>query len=193
MTTTSTASNLLTYEQYMAEGEVEGRYDIVEGMRIFMPGPTWQHQRILVNILLILHRFEVTHGIGFALTAPFDILIRRRPRLQTRQPDLLFISKAALGRVGGAPQKGPLEVAPELVVEILSDSERDQMFEAKLADYTAIGVQECWRVLPRMSAVDVLRLTAEGPVLVASYDASTSVQSIAFPDLITPVAEFFRP
>ena len=43
-------TNELTYEAYMAEPQVEGRYDIVNGMRIFMPGATWRHQRIAGNI-----------------------------------------------------------------------------------------------------------------------------------------------
>ncbi len=30
----------LTYEAYMAEPQVEGRYDIIEGVRVFMPGAT---------------------------------------------------------------------------------------------------------------------------------------------------------
>src|SRR5690348_6077789 len=35
----------LTYEQYLAEGEINERYDILDGVRIFMPGPKWRHQR----------------------------------------------------------------------------------------------------------------------------------------------------
>ncbi len=50
----------LTYEAYMAEPETEGRYDIINGVRIFMPGGTWRHQRIANNISRALYHFEQT-------------------------------------------------------------------------------------------------------------------------------------
>ena len=62
-------------------------------------------------------------GVGKVITAPYDVLIRRLPKLQTRQPDVLLISWARLAQGGGVPKVGPLPVARELVVEILSDSE----------------------------------------------------------------------
>jgi Uma2 family endonuclease len=102
-------SGELTYEQYLAEGEINRRYDIVDGERIYMPGPTWRHQRIQFNIQSSLHRFEESSGNGFALGAPYDVLIQRSP-LRTRQPDALFISKTQLNREmkgGGIPDADP--------------------------------------------------------------------------------------
>lgn len=139
-----------------------------------------------------MYRYEETRSIGLALSAPFDILIQRLPRLQTRQLDVLFITHDQLARGGGIAEKGPLEVAPELVVEIMSDSEREQTFEGKLADYIALGVKECWRVWPATRTVDVLHLTPAGSVTVATYDETQTLQSITFPDLTPRVAEFFK-
>jgi len=48
----------MTYEEYLAEGEVFKRYDIIDGVRHLMPNPTRLHQRILLNLARILHRFE---------------------------------------------------------------------------------------------------------------------------------------
>ena len=95
-------ANELTYEQYMAEDEIPRRYDIVDGARTFMPGPKWRHQRIGDNTTELLRRYERATGIGLALSAPFDVLIRRKP-LRTRQPDVLFITKAQLEKGGGVP------------------------------------------------------------------------------------------
>ena len=39
--------NELTYNDYMAEPEVQGRYNIINGVRIFMPGATWDHNEIV--------------------------------------------------------------------------------------------------------------------------------------------------
>ena len=91
------------------------------------------------------------------------MLIRRIPKLQTRQPDALFISHARLAEGGGIPEIGPLEIAPELVVEIISTSETQRRLNDKLTDYVAIGIDECWVVRPEERTVEVLALTPLGP------------------------------
>lgn len=73
---------ILTYEQYMAEGEVQGRYDIVNGVRIFMAAPTRRHQRIQFHINLI-NACTVTRRRA-ALALPF-------------RPPLTFSSNACPG------------------------------------------------------------------------------------------------
>lgn len=176
MAITQPAAGLLTYEDYLTEGLIQGRYDIIEGVRVFMPGPTWRHQRIFFNTHLALHEYETASGAGLALSAPSDLLIRRVPRLQSRQPDVLFITNETLARGGGVPEKGPhhprcagYPIGPELVVEIISDSETERLFEEKLADYVAIGVKECWRPWPDSRTVDVLSLAAAGALVAATY------------------------
>lgn len=192
----STAAALvgtLTFEQYMAEDEIKQRYDIVDGVRIFMPAPSWRHQRISFNITMLLRRFEEQSGIGLALGAPFDVLIRRVPRLQTRQPDVLFLTHALLTQGGGLPETGPMTVAPELIVEIVSDSETERILNEKLSDFCAIGVQEAWVVRPVPRTVDVLRLTTNGSSVVATYTEGQTLQSLIFPTLALPVTDFFKP
>jgi Uma2 family endonuclease len=180
----------LTYEEYLAEAEVNRRYDIIEGVRRFMASPTWQHQRIADKMTRALLAFEESSGAGMALSAPFDVLIERLP-LRTRQPDVLFISQEQLAVAGGVPERGVLEVAPELVVEVLSESDRQQVLDEKLADYALIGVREAWLVLPEEKQVQVMQLTTGGPVLAATYDTAGTVRSLTFPDLMVPVVALF--
>ncbi len=127
------------------------------------------------------------------LAAPFDVLIRRTPKLQTRQPDVdvLFISSRQLVQGGGIPAKGPLGAAPELVVEIISDSETQRIFEEKLADYCEIGVDECWVVRPETRTVKMLALTPGGARSVAVYDDTQAVASAVFTGLSVPVVDVF--
>lgn len=191
--TPKAVSSGLTYEEYLAEGLIPYRYDIVDGVRILMPAPSWRHQRIQMNAMEVLRGYEKRSGRGYVIAAPFDLLIRRLPTLQTRQPDLLFVSREQIERGGGIPESGPLEVAPELVVEILSESETERILADKLADYAAIGVQEGWLIRPRPRTVTVVRLSPGGPVVAADYGEIETLQSLTFPDLSVPVAEFFRP
>jgi len=190
---TMSQGTVLTYEEYLAEPAVEGRYSIIEGVRLFMSGATWRHQRIVRNLILLLGDYERRSGAVQAVPAPFDVVIRRAPRLQTRQPDVLLIRNETLERSGGIPARGPLEVPPELVVEVISDSETEQAFAGKIADYCEIGVQECWRVWPATRIVEVLRLTPDGPALAATCQESEAVQSLVFADLQVPASEILRP
>lgn len=111
----------LTYEAYLAEGEVFRRYDILDGVR-HMTNPTRRHQRILIHLTRLLGTYEGVNGLGEVLVAPCDLLITRVP-LRTRQPDVLFISHERLAQCPPPTDAAPLEVGPELVVEILSPSE----------------------------------------------------------------------
>lgn len=185
-----TVSEVLTYEQYRTEGEIHARYDIVDGIRMHMPGPNWRHQRIVDNITELLRRFEKTSRLGMAVSAPFDVLIRYQP-LQVRQPDVLFITHARLNWGGGIPDEGILEIAPDLVVEILSPSETTRIRSDKIADFQAIGVRECWVVHPGTQTVEILRLTPERAQPVAVYQRNQTLQSAIFVDLTLSVAEIF--
>ncbi len=49
-------------------------------------------------------------------------------------------------------------MAPELVVEILSESDRTSVLNAKLLDYQKAGVSECWIVNLEEKTVEVLKL-----------------------------------
>ena len=134
------ATDRLTYQQYMAEPEIRRRYDILDGVRVFMTNPTIQHQEIQGNVYAGLRAWRQAGGAGRVLQAPCDVLIQRSP-LRTRQPDVLFISTERLGG-RDLDDPSPLEPAPELVVEILSPGDTRTVLNDKLADYAKVGVKE---------------------------------------------------
>ncbi|MGI4792471.1 MAG: Uma2 family endonuclease [Janthinobacterium lividum] len=186
-------TNELTYDEYMAEPDTEGRYSIINGVKIFMAGASYRHQRVSKNISKVFDRYEEMTSLGATVYAPFDVLIRRYPKLQTRQPDLLFVSHVRLAQGGGIPVKGPLGAPPELVVEIVSDSETQRILGDKIADYIAVGVDECWVVRPNAGTVEVLALKPDGAQSMAVYGAGEEVQSVVFSGLTVSVADVFAP
>lgn len=186
---------LLTYEEYL-EGFMNERptlqpYDIIEGVRTFMNSPLLVHQIVQLNIAELFRRYQRASGRGITVPAPFDVLIRRTPRLQVRQPDVLFISNDRLERAGGIMMEGPLEQPPQLVVEILSPSETRRTVQDKIEDFRSIGVEEAWLVSSQSETVQVLRLTADGVEIVALYGFNQSVTSLAFPDMTLSLEDIF--
>lgn len=183
-------AKLLTYEAYMAEEENNLRYDIIDGERIFMPGATDEHQDVVFNIAAPFNRYATETRRGRMRQAPRDVLITRIP-LHTRQPDVYFISAERNAQNPTRRDPAPLDLAPELIVEVVSDSERDRILYAKIADYCAVGVREGWVVRPVPQTVEVLRLSVDGYESVRIYGAGETVQSITFPDLFVAVDAVF--
>ena len=183
---------VLTFEDYLAEGEINQRYDIIDGVRmLYMASPTFSHQDIVVHIFEALRVYQKQMRRGKAVIAPLDLLISRLP-LRTRQPDVFFISKERLASEGGSQPEVPLTAAPEIVVEVLSGSDTRRTRTDKIADFCFIGVNECWLVAPEGETVEVLRLTLDGPERVAIYGSGETLQSLTFSDLTLALEDIFR-
>ncbi len=179
----------MTYEQYLAEPEFGGRYDIVDGT-VIVVGTTEEHQDIVRNFGELLRIYQRRHQAGKVIVAPRDVLISRVP-LRTRQPDAMFISNARHAQNPPRESAVPMQGAPELIVEVISDSEKNRNLNAKLADYQRVDVREGWIVRPVEQTVEVLSLTPTTVISVATYHAGQSVQSVVFPDLIVAVDTIF--
>jgi Uma2 family endonuclease len=188
--TPASPSKTLTYEEYMAEPRVEGRYDIIDGVRVEMPGASWFHQRIVIKLVMLLFAFEKAAKRGRVLTAPFDVIVRTGP-LRTRQPDVFFITNERLEEAGGVPVDGPLPIGPELIIEVLSPSETPRTLRAKLEDFASVGVREAWLVGPESETVQVFRLTPERIEIAAVYIYGQTLTSEAIPDLAIALADIF--
>ncbi|HLJ56500.1 MAG TPA: Uma2 family endonuclease [Chthonomonadaceae bacterium] len=183
------ATRELTYEDYLCGPEEMRRYDILDGAQIYMPNPTVLHQIVQGAIFMAWIAWHRVAGPGHVLMAPCDVLIRRAP-LRTRQPDVLFISAERFGE-RRLDDPSPLDPAPELVVEILSPSDRRSVIAAKLADYRSVGVLECWVVSPGERTVEVLRLTADTIEAAELYNEGSQARSHLYPELIVPVSTIF--
>lgn len=184
MPATQIRPETLTYAQYV-ETPLHGSYAIVDGVLHPIPAPSWKHQRILGKLFRQLLVYEESHRTGKAQIAPLDVVIRREP-LRTRQPDALFISQERLDEVD---TDAPLEVGPELVVEILSPSESARAVREKLDDFAAIGTREAWLISPEAETIQVLRLTPDGIETAAVAAAGQRVASLAFPGLAVALDE----
>ena len=187
MTTTATQTQLLTYEEYLDTPEIEGRFDIVDGEMIMAPSPIPEHQIVGSEFHLILGPFVREHNLGRVLFAPLDIVIRRNP-LRTRQPDLLLLSNESYARID---RRKPIEVAPELAIEILSPSNTRRRVQDALADYAAIGVKECWLVSLDARAIAVLTLVNGEWQRLALLGVGDRMRSEVLVGLDVEVGQFF--
>ena len=122
------------------------------------------------------------------------LLRHARPiALRTRQPDVLFLSSERTGIRGRRElrEQPVIEAAPDLTVEVLSPGETRPDVLAKLEDYRAIGVRECWLVSPEAETVEVLRLGPAGWERDGLHGRGDQVRSVVLPELHLPVDHVF--
>ena len=174
---------ILTYEDYLALPEMMQRYEIIDGELIMPPAPLIGHQWRSSRIYKELDNYVDAHRLGVVLYAPVDVMISKSP-LKTRQPDVLFISFAQMQRYGldNIERLPYLEVAPDLVIEIVSPSESAQHVEGKLVDYQRIGVQECWLVRSPVETIEVVQFAGGVSRTVNTFGRGQRIQSSVLPN-----------
>ena len=184
---TTTATNRLTYAEYLKEPESMLRYEIVDGEVIMSAAPHIEHQRTLKRAFRPIDRFVMERELGEILFAPVDIIVQREP-LRTRQPDLLFISSEGAAII----QDGRVHGGPDLVAEIMSPSNTRAEIERKLADYARIGVRESWLASPEGGTVETLQLDGGQWRRLAIRGVGENVETVVLQGLELPVSEIFQ-
>jgi len=187
----------MTYEEYLDSPEEMARYDILDGWKVYrlygeqqLPNPTREHQKVLLKLARRMGDWaDRTRGAELVV-APCDVAVSQRP-IRTRQPDILVISLERLAQNPPNTDPAPLSPAPELVVEILSPSDKPAVLAAKLADYRAVDVREAWVVRTETQTVDVVRLTVDAIETIGSYGAGETVVSAVFDGLLVTVDAVF--
>ena len=169
------SSSQLTYEDYLLFPDDGKRHEIIEGDHYVTPAPKTTHQRASFNLALALGSFIKRRSLGLVLTAPCDVLLSDE---NVVQPDLLFVSTARASIVTEDNIRG----APDLVVEIISETTRkkDEVTKRKL--YERFGVQEYWLVDPELETVKIFR--REGQVYGRAIELSKEANDVLTTDLL---------
>lgn len=128
-----------------------GPCELVKG-EIKRMSPTGRiHGNVEARLAQRLSDFVEEHELGEVMVGEVGIYTERNPDT-VRGADVLFISHE---RLGAAASEGFLDVAPELVVEIMSPTNTWEEVRRKIEEYFAIGVERVWIVEPENRAVQV--------------------------------------
>ena len=149
------------------------------------PSPNRAHQRIAANLTTLLMNHVKQKASGEVYPAPFDVYFDEETVLE---PDILFVSKDRLHIIDEHKVNG----APDLVVEIVSDSteSRDRGFKFKL--YAKEGVKEYWIVDPTGKIVEIYELEQTGFSLSGKFSGRDEVRSTYFADLEFTANQIFE-
>ncbi len=119
--------------------------------------------------------------MGEVFGAPFDVVLSE---FDVVEPDLLYISNARANVLTNKNVQG----APDLVVEVLSESTARVDRSIKLKLYGKFGVQEYWIIDPHGPSAEIFRRGEEGLTLIAKLSATDALTSPMFPGFSLPLS-----
>ncbi|MER3403316.1 MAG: hypothetical protein C4336_05345 [Armatimonadota bacterium] len=178
----------LSWEEYLLLDKE--RYEIIDGEVHEMATPTLKHQLLVTRLNRTVGNFTAQNRLGEMFTAPYDVVIQRSP-LRTRQPDLFFFSRQQLLQAPHLLSESRTEIAPELVIEVLSPSDSVSVWRDKLHDYHRVGVQEVWAVDLENEEIEVLVWESWGYRALGWFWGETPIVSQVLPQLTLNPKDLF--
>ena len=153
---------LLTIEEFSAiYGNSEERYELIDGIPYMMAAPATVHQGLSMFIGGELYNFLKGKKCR-VFAAPCDVFLTESPRDEAGkvkvnkrvkgtvvQPDLVVICDEKKIKRDGC------HGAPDLIVEILSESTKDKDTGVKFHKYHSSGVREYWVIDPDEETIEV--------------------------------------
>ena len=156
--------------------------ELADGRLETLPMPTVTHQLVLKRLLLALDAYLQARG-GLVLFAPLKL--RLAPG-RFREPDILALLDEADERLGEQFWTGA-----DLVVEILSASNRDHDLLTKRAEYAEAGIGEYWLADPETRRLTVLVLEGALYREHGQFGVGQAMTSPLLSELMLELAEVF--
>lgn len=126
----------------------EGNYEIIDGERHDMTPTGFEHGDLEAGLGEFLRKH--LKDKGYVAVGEIGVLIKRKP-FRLRAADVVYISKEK------SPErpKGILEIPPDLIIEIISESNTAWEITDKVKDYLSIGVERIILIDPLTQTVSL--------------------------------------
>ncbi len=147
----------ISYEEFFDWADEDTLAEWVDG-RIEMSSPVSANHEELVSFLGDLFRtYTKMLQLGRVLQNPFQMKLPGKIG-SGREPDVMFVAKANLGRLESGLLRGPAD----LVVEIISPESQWRDRHEKFQEYAAGGVSEYWLIDPTQNQAEFYHLNPKG-------------------------------
>jgi Uma2 family endonuclease len=177
------SKTLLTVEEFFERDDLpeDRRYELDEGEIVDLTLPSPNHNRIADQIgdLLKAWTRRSGHGRVYPASTPFALSLDT-----LRGPDVSFIRKE---RLESFNEDKPFPGAPDLVVEVVSPSDRRSQLMKKVMQYLSAGAQEVWLVYPKLQTVWAIRERDE-----RTFRSGDTVETPVLPGFAERVEDFFE-
>ena len=182
-----------TYADYLT-WNFDDRLELIKGWIYKMsPAPRRKHQKSSLRLTVQFAKYFESCNCE-VYEAPFDVRLKKNKGSDSEvntvvQPDIsVFCDLSKLD------DRGAID-APDLVVEITSDSTMKKDYNEKFNLYEENGVQEYWIVNPDSKSMEIFTKVEEKFESVGVFnvnDGVLSVNSVLFPDLHVDLVSVFK-
>ena len=124
-------------------------YEIIGGEKIMAPSANLIHSKIIVRLLIHFENYFFQHQNGYVFADDVDVHF---PDGSIYKPDLIVVSKENENIL---EWHKAIFGAPDMVVEVLSQSTKRNDETIKKDTYEKFGVKEYWIVNPYMQSIEV--------------------------------------
>ncbi|HEX4612308.1 MAG TPA: Uma2 family endonuclease [Urbifossiella sp.] len=191
MTPTAAAAALpplMTAEEFIRLHGDESCVELVKGRVVRTPIPGAEHGEVCLTAGALIREFVKAAGLGRVMGNDTFVRVGTNPDAY-RGADVCFVSYAKLPKDHPRP-KGPLEIPPDLVVEVRSPTDRTSDVLLKVSEYLGAGVTVVLVLDPALECATVYRQTDDFPQRRHNGDELTL--SDVLPGFAVPVRRFFE-
>jgi Uma2 family endonuclease len=161
------------------------RHELIDGTHYLHASPDTKHQRISMRLIFTIGTYLREHPLGQLYFALLDVVLSE---YDVVEPDLIYVSNDRREIITEKNIQG----APDLVIEIVSDSTRHYDEATKYALYARMGVGEYWLVDSVRDCVRRLHRNAAGRYeIAADLSRNETLTSPLFPTLEILLDEIF--
>jgi Uma2 family endonuclease len=185
LTTITTTSPLMTASEFAARPDPGYPEELVRGRIVRMPPPSRRHGQVCGQAYYLIRQAVERQSLGHVLSNGAGIITTKDPDT-VRGADVAFDSFARLPR-GPLPASYGSEV-PELVVEVLSPTDRWSDVLSKVTEYLHAGVVAVVVLDPAARTAQVFR-DNQAPRTLADSDELTLPDILG--DFAAVVGRFF--
>ena len=156
MEQTKEKADYVSYEAFLEGADNDGHVEWIDGKVLAVSPPSSRHQDLADFLVALIRVYIESLSLGIVRSAPLQMKLT--PEGSGREPDLLFLASANLGRL----KKNRLEGPADLAVEIISPESRARDRGEKFYEYEQGGVTEYWLIDPDREQAELYRPDARG-------------------------------
>jgi Uma2 family endonuclease len=149
-----TLTRPVTADELLAMPDDGYCYDLVKGELRMSPPPGSEHGEVAMNLAAPLHQHVRSNNLGVVYAAETGFKLESDPDT-VRAPNIAFVRREKIEETGRGVGYRP--GAPDLVVEVLTPSDRTKQVEEKVKQWIETGAKLVWVVSPRLHTVTVYR------------------------------------
>jgi len=163
-----------------------GLAELVKGELKTMTPSGGEHGEFTATLAALLRNFVKPRKLGRVFGAETGIVVARNPDT-VRAADAAFMSNERAAQVEDFTRF--LDVPPDLVVEVVSPTDRWNEIDEKVTEYLDIGVRLVWVINPKTRSVHIYRPASDVRRLV---EADVLDGADVLPGFLVPIKELFE-